>query len=171
VKGVSFLCSAWGGTIFESNLAIHVSNLGDILAAMKTVYANVDVDGVSATMLQTYGTRLSEDVLDQNWSMELIPGEESVGRPPFDSNWIFWNDRWPGEPVPQAAMVREPWQYGGAISVRVDNDDTEAHYEGQWYDLHHSAEYLHPIEIGRPSATATEPDVYKAFVASLPATS
>ena len=176
LKGLNFLCAAWGGTIYVSSLTEQTGNITDVVTAMKGLFAACDFDSLGAGVLQTSGPRLSNDALAGQYlapDLNLVPC-------PFDTSYVMWNGGMIDPDLPadgwMPGVVRQPWTYGDLPVTYVSNDPIDGvevpqgsnNFERVYYS------YGNPVTqtIPRPSASGvTAPANLTAFLATLPAAS
>ena len=164
VKGISFLCAAWGGTINESELQTEVDGLAAVVAAMKKLFSQIDIDTMAGTMIKNYGPRVGQ--LDQPWV--LSEGSDFwLWQPIFDQDWVFWGRS--GDV--RGSVVQAPWNYGTIEAYDVyDQGRNMVHNpDGSWTEVQYSANRAAPFTVPRPSATMQRPQNYASFLAALPA--
>ncbi|HEX9927819.1 MAG TPA: hypothetical protein VGB02_04645 [Pyrinomonadaceae bacterium] len=158
LKGLNFLCSAWGSSGNNEGLALVTAKIGKVLQQIQGLHSLINLDDIASSMLKLHGTQLTDSQINTNWSQ---PNSDTKLGSPFDETWIFWN----GGPnsmfgditVLGAALVKEPWLWGSVPAYFVGNSGAL------------NASVSPPITIMSPSsAGVTLPPGFMSFIASLP---
>lgn len=172
VKGLSFLCAAWGGTINASSLATVTADTQSIIAAIKGLFGMFELDGMAAETMKTYAVPVPLSAQSGQWDLP----NSTVGSP-FDNNWVFWNvGPPPDQPLagPQAGLVADPWDYGMRPSFTVANGGgfMVENSDGSFTNCEYYANPVPFTYVGTPTQNGFGmPANFKAFLATLPAAS
>ncbi|MEO5644470.1 MAG: hypothetical protein ABIQ40_02100 [Bacteroidia bacterium] len=172
LKGLHFLCSAWTGTINESNLETVLDGINDTIKAIHGFYATFDLDAMVTQALQTNCPRPTADLLNPGWfnlqrwddgTADLQDGSQGGDPSPIDQNWFCWlnsnenlkpdtgiNGKW-------TCFVKPP--FFGFVSAAWCLARTPPSY------------YLRQIGVLAPSSeNFSPPSTFISFLSSLPVT-
>lgn len=170
VKGLSFLCAAWGGTINASSLATATADTQSIIAAINGLFGMFELDDMAAMAMKAHATPVPLGAQSAQWD---VVGS-GVGQP-FGNDWVFWNvGPPPNQPLagPQAGLVADPWDYGIRPSFRVGNDGgyMVENSDGSCTNCPFEANPVPFTYVGTPTQNGFGmPANFKAFLATLPA--
>ncbi|UVO54316.1 hypothetical protein [Sphingomonas sp. SUN039] len=172
VKGLSFLCAAWGGTINASSLTTVTADTQAIIGAMGTLFAGMPVDDLAAIAMKNYATPVPLSAQSAQWALQ----GDTVGSP-FDNDWVFWNVGPPPDlpnSGPRAGLVATPWAYGIRPSFSVENEggNMVENPDGSFTNCQYAAYPVPFSYVSTPTQNGVGmPANFKAFLATLPAAS